>query len=393
MLIVGTDYSGLGAPEQALKDLGVKFKTAFACDIDKYVTASYLANHETDNFYPDVTKRDNASAPAVDMYVFGFPCQAFSLSGKRLGFEDTRGTLFFNSLEYLAEKRPRIFIAENVKGLLSHDKKKGTKGKFGNTFNTILDCLAATANGQYNLHKYDDCINYHIHYQVLNTKDYGLPQNRERIFIIGFRDEADSIKFRFPKKEKLELRLIDLLEPEVEEKYFLSNEMIEKFVAKFDGSQVGYINQDSQASKVYDTESEIPTLTAGSQGYSNGYIIVCNDNGKLRVQTIVNCLDSNYAKGIDNHGQRSHILVSKEQRSDEEKKICKQNLKEGKDYNPYREKEIVFKDQDFVGTIQTNQTNDNLIFVGGIGAPKRNPDGKNQSRDFNEGSRVYDANG
>ena len=140
--------------------------------------------------------------PYVDLLVFGFPCQAFSMAGKRQGFEDTRGTLFYDALRYLKEHRPRYFIAENVKGLLSHDN--------GKTFQTIIDCLAKTTNYQMSLMPFDN-LDYHIHYKVLNTKDFGIPQNRERIFIIGIRDDEDN-NFNFPKEIPLELKLKDILQ-------------------------------------------------------------------------------------------------------------------------------------------------------------------------------------
>ena len=216
MIKIGTDFSGIGAPEQALIKLGIEHESIFACDVDKYAKQSYLANYKTDNFYDDITKRNQEEAPYVDLYVAGFPCQAFSVAGKRKGFEDTRGTLFFDLLQYLKAKKPKYFILENVKGLLSHNG--------GRTFLTILDCLAKNINGQYSLTNYEDGLNYYIYYKVLNTKDYGIPQNRERVFIVGFRDEKHS--FKFPKKIPLQLKLKELLQDNVGNKYFLSDKMI-----------------------------------------------------------------------------------------------------------------------------------------------------------------------
>jgi len=216
MIKIGTDFSGVGAPEQALIKLGIEHKSIFACDVDKYAKQSYLANYNTENFYDDITKRNHNETPYVDLYVAGFPCQAFSLAGKRLGFEDTRGTLFYDLLKYLKAKKPKYFILENVKGLLSHNG--------GRTFLTILDCLAKTINGQYSLTNYEDGLNYYVYYKVLNTKDYGIPQNRERVFIVGFRDEKHS--FKFPKKIPLELKLKDILQDNPNSKYYLSDKMI-----------------------------------------------------------------------------------------------------------------------------------------------------------------------
>tara|TARA_R100001594_G_scaffold48965_1_gene81894 strand:- start:50 stop:1129 length:1080 start_codon:yes stop_codon:yes gene_type:complete len=218
MITIGTDFSGIGAPEQGLIKLGVEHKSMFACDVDKYAKQSYLANYDTEHFYDDITTRNHNEAPYVDLYVAGFPCQAFSMAGKRKGFEDTRGTLFFDLLQYLKAKKPKYFILENVKGLLSHNK--------GRTFLTILDCLAKAVNGQYSFTNYEDGLNYYVYYKVLNTKDYGIPQNRERVFIVGFRDEKHS--FKFPKKMPLELRLKDIISDNADDKYYLSDEQYKK---------------------------------------------------------------------------------------------------------------------------------------------------------------------
>ena len=217
MIKIGTDFSGIGAPEQALIKLGINHKCVFACDYDKYAKQSYLLNYNPDIFYDDITKRNHKETPYVDLYVAGFPCQAFSIAGKRLGFDDTRGTLFFDLLQYLKEKRPKYFILENVKGLLSHDK--------GRTFQIILDCLAKTVNKQYFLTPPEN-LGYHVYYKVLNTKHYGIPQNRERIFIVGFRDDKHT--FNFPKKTPLELKLKDMLEDNVDEKFYLKEHTVKK---------------------------------------------------------------------------------------------------------------------------------------------------------------------
>lgn len=260
-IIVASDFSGLGAFEEALKRLKVNHRIAFACDKDKYAKHSYLANHNPEIFYDDITTRNQSETPYSDIYCFGFPCQAFSIAGNRKGFEDTRGTLFFNSLEYIKQKQPLCFIAENVKGLLSHDK--------GKTFSVIKDALAYTVNGQHNLYKYDDCVNYHLYYFVLNSKKYGIPQNRERIFLIGFKKQ---VEFKKPSSFKLPICLNDLLENNVDEKYYLSDERVSKLIFKKSDNKIGYINQNTQASQVYSTDNLSPTICAGSYGYAIGYI-------------------------------------------------------------------------------------------------------------------------
>ena len=215
---VGTFFSGVGSPEQALRNLDIKHEIEFACDIDKYAKQTYLKNFKPKLFAEDITTLDMKNLPYVDLLVFGFPCQAFSMAGKRKGFDDTRGTLFYDALRYLKEHKPRYFIAENVKGLLSHDNSK--------TFQTIIDCLAKTTNYQMSLMPFEN-LDYHIHYKVLNTKDFGIPQNRERIFIIGIRDDEDN-NFNFPKEIPLELKLKDILQDNVNKKYYLSEEQYKK---------------------------------------------------------------------------------------------------------------------------------------------------------------------
>ena len=218
---VGTDFSGIGAPETALKYLGVTFESVFACEIDKYARKTYEQLHNTHKFYKDITTRDHNEVEQLDMYIAGFPCQAFSVAGKRKGFEDTRGTLFYNVAEFIKINRPNVFILENVKGLLSHDS--------GRTFQTITDILSnggGTQNGQISFDVFEDGLGYHIYWQVLNTKDYGIPQNRERIFIVGFKDFRG---FSFPKKIKLHIKLGDILQDNLNSKYFLSDKLIESF--------------------------------------------------------------------------------------------------------------------------------------------------------------------
>lgn len=132
-------------------------------EIDKYAIKTYERNFNGHTNYGDATAINPKQLPDFDLLVGGFPCQAFSVAGKRLGFDDTRGTLFFDIARILAEKRPRHLVLENVKGLLSHDG--------GKTFQTIIGVLAD--------------LGYFVEWQVLNSKDFGVPQNRERVFIVG----------------------------------------------------------------------------------------------------------------------------------------------------------------------------------------------------------------
>ncbi len=213
MIKVGTDFSGIGSPEAALKRLNIPHHNVFACDIDKYAKQSFLELNSPDLFYDDITTRDYKEVPQLDLYVAGFPCQSFSLAGKRGGFNDTRGTLFYNVAEFIKVNQPACFILENVKGLLSHDN--------GKTYQTITDVLTnggGTLNGQMGMDTIEDGLGYHVYTQVLNTKDYGIPQNRERIFIVGFKQWRT---FNFPVKIPLKLKLKDILEQEINDKYYL----------------------------------------------------------------------------------------------------------------------------------------------------------------------------
>lgn len=132
-------------------------------EIDKYATAIYQYHFPKHRGYGDAFKIDPGTIPDFDLLCGGFPCQAFSIAGKRVGFEDTRGTLFFEIARIVAVKRPSLLLLENVKGLLSHDN--------GRTFGTILSTLSD--------------LGYFLEWQVLNSKDFGVPQNRERVFIVG----------------------------------------------------------------------------------------------------------------------------------------------------------------------------------------------------------------
>ncbi len=219
---VGSDFSGIGSPEVALKNLQIEFEHVFACDVDEYAKKSFLAIHKPQVFFDDIRNRNHGSIKRLDMYFAGFPCQAFSIAGKRKGFDDVRGTLFFDTAEFIRINRPKVFVLENVKGLLNHDG--------GNTYKTIIDLLSnggGTINGQMSLDMFEDGLGYHLHTCLLNTKNFGLPQNRERIFIIGFDKFAE---FRIPKGQDLTTRLIDVLETDVDEKFYLKQKQIDKLV-------------------------------------------------------------------------------------------------------------------------------------------------------------------
>ena len=197
---LGTSFSGIGAIEHALKRLGLKTKIAFAGDIDSFCKTSYFANYDISeaNWHTDIHNFDAKPYKGkIDLFVGGAPCQAFSLRGKQRGFEDTRGTLFREFARVVIECQPKVFIFENVRGMLFHDN--------GNTWDVIKNTFE------------NDC-GYQVYYQILNSKDYGIPQSRDRIYCIGFKKET---KFKYPAPIELKESLYDFLEDVVEDKYFL----------------------------------------------------------------------------------------------------------------------------------------------------------------------------
>lgn len=192
-------FSGYGTDNFALKQLGMDFELIGYSDIDKYANQCFQQNHGGIEL-GDVTKIDPHTLEDFDLLTGGFPCQSFSCAGKGLGELDSRGTLFHEIIRIAEIKKPRHMLLENVKGL--------TFKKHKPTFDKIISELYH--------------IGYFVKWQILNTKDYGIPQNRERIFFACFKYWNDFCKFKFPEKEELTIFLKDILEEEVDEKYFLS---------------------------------------------------------------------------------------------------------------------------------------------------------------------------
>ena len=248
MIRLATLFSGIGAIEQALSQMDIPFEIIFACDngerelkltkeeinknilglnhkekkeyIDNLYKAlpqenlmekSYKANYhiKDENFYQDICFLDaDMYRNQIDLLVGGSPCQAFSVNGKRGGFEDTRGTLFYEYARIIQETQPKVFIYENVKGMLNHDKGK-TWDTIKNTFHQL--------NYNIFIHSEDGKES-----PILNAVDYGIPQKRERLFVIGFKNDLKLKQdFRFPKKRKLTKTIYNYLERKVDSKYYL----------------------------------------------------------------------------------------------------------------------------------------------------------------------------
>jgi len=189
MLRIGTDCSGIEAPIQALQQLGIPFEHSFCCEKDKYALQSIQANYTPKKIYNDNL---HALLPDIDMYICGFPCQPFSLMGNKMGTEDSRSNIMYQCIKVVKKKLPKVFILENVKNFKFIQK--------GQPFNYLLKQLKniKNANGE---------LAYNVYHDILNTKDYGIPQNRERIFFIGIRKDIQTDEYTTP--EKLPMRELD----------------------------------------------------------------------------------------------------------------------------------------------------------------------------------------
>lgn len=210
-------FSGIGAFETALRRGGHEYQLIGYCEIDKYAANAYSQIHGVSENYNlvDVTKVNTVLMDDVDLITYGFPCQDISAAGKQRGFEDkdgnrTRSGLFFEALRIIEETRPLYAIAENVKAL--------TSKKFEKEFKTVLDSL--------------DGAGYNNYWAVLNAKDYGIPQNRERVFIVSIRKDVDKSGFKFPEKMPLNIRVKDILETNVDEKYYINTEKARQLIKK-----------------------------------------------------------------------------------------------------------------------------------------------------------------
>jgi len=256
------------------------FKCVFSSEINKHAREMYYANFK-DYPFGDVTKLNEKNIPNFDILLAGFPCQPFSIAGDKKGFDDIRGTLFFDIARIIIHHKPKVVFLENVKHFKNHDN--------GNTLNTVLKTLTS--------------LGYTTSWEVLNAKDFGVPQNRERTIIIA---SSDGIKFDFSKLiKKPTVKILDILEPGIESKYLklpeytlIPNPKEQKSGLIF----VGYrnknirkkgVNKDTkhlsrthkQPNRIYDSKGVHPTLS--SQEASGRYFIFTS--GKVRKLTLLEC--------------------------------------------------------------------------------------------------------
>jgi DNA (cytosine-5)-methyltransferase 1 len=268
-------FAGIGGIRLGFQDLFGK--CVFSSEWDKYAQMTYEANfkHKPAG---DITQINPNEIPNFDILLAGFPCQPFSMAGLKKGFEDTRGTLFFHIAKIIDFHKPKIVFLENVKALKSHDK--------GKTYRVIENTLKN--------------LGYNIHTKIINARDFGVPQNRERIYIIGFLENLD---FEFPKVINHNIKVGDILDKEIESKYTISDKLWtghqrRKEEHKQKGNGFGYslFNHNSPytstiSARYYKDGSEIlieqegknprkltPREAARLQGFPDNFIIPVSDN-------------------------------------------------------------------------------------------------------------------
>lgn len=212
-------FSGIGGLDKGFEDAG--FDVIWANDFDKFAVQTYSENYANEVVCGDINEIPLSDIPDCDVLIGGFPCQAFSMMGEQRGFEDARGTLFFRIAEILKDKmdhgkKPKAVILENVRALKTHDK--------GRTFKTIERILR-------------EDLGYKVFVDILNSADYGVPQTRNRTYIVCFSNE--NAEFSFPEKESLKLTLQDQLEEDVAEKYYLSDRILPTIMSNGTGGYQG----------------------------------------------------------------------------------------------------------------------------------------------------------
>lgn len=284
-------FAGIGGIRIGFEQaFGSKIKTVFVSEWDGKAQETYVANHGTSvPIAGDITQINPKDIPDCDILMGGFPCQPFSQAGLQKGFYDTRGTLFFNIEKIIEEKRPKVFFLENVKRLRTHDH--------GNTFNVIKTHL--------------EKLDYTFDSAVLAAKDFGVPQNRERIYMVGFDRRyfnlPDDFHFEFPEPPKTPVKVGDILETDVPEKYTLSDRLWagtlrrkEEHMKKGNGFGYSLFNENSPytntiSARYYKDGSEVlieqkgsnprrltPRECARLQGFPESFKIVVSDNAAYK---------------------------------------------------------------------------------------------------------------
>lgn len=266
MLKVAEFCAGTGAFSLALQKCG-PFETVFANDIDEKCKVTFDLNHDTRMVVKDIHDLKNEDIPSMDVMTFGFPCQPFSLAGKKQGFKDKRSNVFWRICEIIDHHHPRVIFAENVKNLLGHDS--------GKTFQSICDRFKE--------------LGYHVKHKVMNTSVYtGIPQNRERLFIVGFKNIIEHDAFQFPSEAIRPHPVSNYLLDEVADKYYYS---ASSKIWPLLSQGVKEVGKVYQYRRVYVRENKndvCPTLTA-NMGAGGHNVPVIKDNNGIRKLTPREC--------------------------------------------------------------------------------------------------------
>ena len=329
-------FSGIGAPEKALKNLGIEYELIGFSEIDKYAIKSYCAIHNVSEELNlgDITKIDIKSLPKdIDFITHGSPCTDLSLAGKEAGADKgsgTRSSLMWNSVEIFKHCKPKIILWENVKNLLSKKHK--------HNFDAYIEDL--------------NNLGYTSYYKVLNAKDFGIPQNRERVFTISIRNDINK-EFKFPEPFDNGIRLKDLLEKEIDEKYYINTEKDNKIIEEF---------------KANNKNNEQKILVCGKLNSSQDGI-VCNPNG----------ISPTHVAGHGNCPKVVCPCITPDRLNK------RQN---GRRFKTNDEPMFTLTAQDRHGILETNTLN----FIGGIGEKDIVGDNKSLSRNYPQGNRVYNSN-
>lgn len=263
-------FAGIGGFHQALSSVGAK--CVFASEWDKNAAQTYEANYKLKP-YGDITQIDEKDIPEHDILCAGFPCQAFSISGNQKGFEDARGTLFFDIARIVKHHQPKLLFLENVKNFAKHDN--------GNTLKVVTSTLAE--------------LGYTVYHKVLNASHFALPQNRQRIYIVCFRNDILKENFQFPTPYHTPVSLQDILEPSPDAKIVEREDMVWKKTYTVSENifgekelpnkpiQIGIVNKGGQGERIYDPAGHAITLSAygGGVGSKTGLYKVGNLVRKL----------------------------------------------------------------------------------------------------------------
>jgi DNA (cytosine-5)-methyltransferase 1 len=304
-------FAGIGGMRIAFEKVGGE--CVFSSEWDKFAQQTYAANFG-DTPHGDITQVELTEVPRHDILIGGFPCQPFSHAGLKRGFEDTRGTLFFDVARIIDHRKPSMVLLENVKGFTTHDK--------GRTMAVVKETLEE--------------LGYNVFHRVLNAKDFGVPQNRERVFIVAInKKKMGSIGFEYPTPKKVETKLGDILDAKVDEKYTISNKLwaghkrrLKEHKAKGNGFGYSLFNAKSPytstiSARYYKDGSEIlieqkdanprkltPREAARLQGFPEKFEIPVSDNqaykqfGNSVAVPVIHAIAKNMVKLMENPEQR-----------------------------------------------------------------------------------------